>query len=103
MIMLNILAGTGDIGYVLYTIANYVCLVGSALLAIFITVVILIQPGNSNGISALGGNTDTFYNRGRGKTLESKLRRLTFICLAIMAVLMLAFFVISKVWAPVFD
>jgi len=74
------------------------CVIATALLAIFIIVVVLIQPGNSNGISALGGSADTFYNRGKGQTLESKLKKLTFISLALMAIFMLAFFIIQTVW-----
>ena len=84
--------------YTLYLIANLVCVIGSALLALFTIVVILVQPGNSNGISALGGNADTFYNRGKGQTLESKMKKLTFISLAVMAVLMLAYFLIQALW-----
>jgi len=96
--MLNFLAATADWQSTVYTIANLVCVIGAALLAIFIIIVVLIQPGNSSGISALGGNADTFYNRGKGKTLESKLKKLTFISLALMAIFMLAFFIIQTVW-----
>ena len=96
--MFNLLAGTGDVQSTVFTIVNLVCIIGSALLALFIIVVVLVQPGNSNGISALGGNADTFYNRGKGKTLESKLKTLTFICLGLMALFMLSFFIIQTVW-----
>ena len=84
--------------FILHQIASYVCVIGSALLAIFISIVVLVQPGNSNGISALGGSADTFYNRGKGQTLESKLTKLTFISLAIMALLMLGYFLIQALW-----
>ena len=70
----------------------------AAVLAVFIIIVVLIQPGNSNGISALGGNAETFYNKGRGKTIESKLRMLTFISLGLMAIFMLAYFIVQTVW-----
>ena len=88
--------------YTFYLIANYVCVIGATLLSLFLIVVVLVQPGNSNGISALGGSADTFYNRGKGKTLESKLKKLTFISMAIIAVLMIAYFIIQTVWAPSF-
>ena len=94
--MFNLLAG--DVQSTLYTVVNLICVIGTALLSVFIIIVVLVQPGNSSGISALGGNADTFYNRGKGKTLESKLKVLTFISLAIMAVFMLSFFIIQKVW-----
>ena len=87
-----------DWQYILFNAANIICIVGAALLAVFIIVVVLVQPGNSNGISALGGNADTFYNKGKGKTLESKLKKITFVCLGIMALLMIAFYVIQVFW-----
>lgn len=70
-------------------------IVVALLCAIFVIIVVLIQPGNSNGISALGSNAETFYNKDKGKTLESKLRKLTYICIAVMAVLMIAFLLIQ--------
>lgn len=70
-------------------------IVGALLCAIFVIIVVLIQPGNSNGISALGSNAETFYNKDKGQTLESKLRKLTYISIAIMAVFMVGFFIIQ--------
>lgn len=81
--------------YYLYKGLSYGFLVGALLCAIFVTVVVLIQPGNSNGISALGSNAETFYNKDKGKTLESKLKKLTYICLGVMAVFMIGYFVIQ--------
>lgn len=96
--MFTFLALNFDWKSVIKTTADYVCVIGSALLALFIIMVVLIQPGNSNGISALGGNAETFYNKGKGKTIESKLKTLTFISLGLMAIFMLAYFIIQTVW-----
>ncbi len=79
----------------LYQALSIVCVVLSTLCALFIIVVVMIQPGNSNGISALSGSSDTFYGKNKSKTVESKLRRLTVICLVIMIVLMIAFYLIQ--------
>ncbi len=81
--------------YNLYKGLSITFLVCSLLCAIFVIIVVLIQPGNSNGISALGSNAETFYNKDKGKTLESKLKKLTYVSLAIMALFMIAFFVIQ--------
>lgn len=70
------------------------CLVISALCAIFIIVVIMLQQSNSNGIGSLGGQQDTFYSQNKGQTLESKLRKLTVIAVAVMAVFMILFCVV---------
>ena len=67
------------------------CLVISALCAIFIIVVIMLQQSNSNGIGSLGGQQDTFYSQNKGKTLESKLRKLTVIAVTIMSVFMVLY------------
>ena len=66
-------------------------LIISALCAIFIIIVIMLQPSNSSGIGALGGQQDTFYSKNKGKTLESKLRKLTVIAVAVMAVFMILY------------
>ena len=81
--------------YWLYQTLSLVCIIGAALCAIFVVIVVFIQPGNSNGISALGSTAETYHNKEKGQTLESKLRRLTYICLGIMAVLMIGFFVLQ--------
>ncbi|MBO6263751.1 MAG: preprotein translocase subunit SecG [Clostridia bacterium] len=70
------------------------CLILGALSAIFLIVVVMIQPSNSSGISALGGQQETFYGKNKGKTLESKLRKLTVIMMAVMAVFMITFCVV---------
>lgn len=67
------------------------CLIIGALCAIFLIVVIMIQPSNSSGISAIGGQQETFYGKNKNKTLASKLKKLTVITMSIMAVLMIVF------------
>lgn len=79
----------------LYKALSIVCVVLATLCALFIIVVVMIQPGNSNGISALSGSSDTFYGKNKSKTVESKLKRLTVICLIVMIVLMIAFYLIQ--------
>ncbi len=79
----------------LYQALSVICVALSVLCALFITVVVMIQPGNSNGISALNGTSDTFYGKNKSKTVESKLRRLTVICLIVLTVLMIGFFLLQ--------
>lgn len=66
-------------------------LIISVLCAIFIIIVVMLQQSNSNGIGALGGQQETFYGKNKGKTLESKLRKLTVVAVAVMAVFMILF------------
>lgn len=92
----SILAASESNGfnYDLYNISLLVCVILSVICAVFIIIVVMIQPGNSNGISALDGTSDTFYGKNKSKTVESKLRKLTVVCLVVMTVLMIAFYLI---------
>ncbi len=79
-----------------FTLISIICipsLIISTLCAIFLIVVIMLQPSNSDGISALNGQQETFFanKKNKSKTLESKLRRLTVITIALMAICMIAF------------
>ncbi len=75
-----------------------IAIMGIAALAAIILV--MIQPGNSNGIDALGGSSETFYGKNKGKSLESKLKMWTAICLIVLGVLAVVFFIlqIDAIW-----
>lgn len=92
MLLANLLAGGLD-SWTLKLIICIPSLIISVICAIFIIIVIMLQPSNSDGISALNGQQETFFadKKNKSKTLESKLRRLTVISIAIMAVCMIAF------------
>ena len=70
----------------------------SALTAI---ILILMQPSNSSVIDALGGSRETFFGKNKGKSIEAKMKKWTWICLAILVVLSIIFFVLQKdiIWA----
>ena len=89
--MLNLLA----INTELYLVLSTICLVLSILAAIFVIIVVIMQPGNSNGIGAVSGQSETFYGKNKGKTLESKMKKLTVIAVIVLAVCMIIFHVLS--------
>lgn len=70
----------------------------TALVAI---VLILLQPSNSSGIDALGGSSETFFGKNKGKSIEAKMKKWTWICLAILVLCAIAFYVlqIEGIWA----
>lgn len=79
----------------------FIILMFAAALAAIILV--MFQPGNSNGIDALGGSSETFYGKNKGKSTESILKRWTVICLVVLGVLSVIFFIlqIPAVWGLV--
>ena len=79
----------------LYRAVSLVCLILGVLCAIFLIIVVMMQSGNSNGIDALSGSSDTFYGKNKSKTIESKLKKLTVICVILLVVFMIAFYLIQ--------
>lgn len=48
------------------------------ILAIGIVALVLLQEGNSQGLSgAIAGGADTFFGKNKGRTMEAKLVKLT--------------------------
>lgn len=83
------------VSFATYQIISVACIALSVLCAIFIVIVVMMQPGNSNGINALNGSSDTFYGKNKSKTIESKLKVITVVCVVVLIVLMIAFYLIQ--------
>ncbi|MBQ7924168.1 MAG: preprotein translocase subunit SecG [Clostridia bacterium] len=71
-----------------------------ALCAILAIIFVLLQPSNSSGIDALGGSSETFFGKNKGKSIEAKLKKWTWICLVLLAVFAVLFYVVLEL--PVF-
>ncbi len=97
MNMLNMLMATSGSAFwnVWHGGVKYVFLAIMAICAIFVILVVLFQPGNSSGVSALGGQTETFLGKNKSKTFEHRMRKLTVISSIIFAVLCVVFAVVA--------
>ena len=86
-----------------YFAINYTLVVLMAVAGLAAIILVMLQPGNSQGIDALGGTSETFYGKNKGRSIESKLKMWTVICLAVLAVLAVVFFIlqISQIWSEV--
>ncbi len=93
--MLNLLATNP---YTWYKVLSIVCLILSLISAIFVIIIVIMQPSNSEGIGAISGHSETFYGKNKSKTLESKMRRLTIISIAVLAVCMILFFILPNLF-----
>lgn len=63
-----------------YYAINYTLVVLMAISALAAIILVMLQPGNSQGIDALGGTSETFYGKNKGRSIESKLKMWTIIC-----------------------
>ena len=64
-------------------------------------VLVLLQPGNSTGIDALGGSSETFFGKNQGKSIEARMKKWTIICLVILVIFSICFYILQleKIWA----
>ncbi len=83
--------------YELYMALSRISIILSVIAAIFVIIVVIMQPGNSDGIGAIGGHSETFYGKNKSKTLESKMKKLTVIAVIVLAICMISFYIISIV------
>ena len=75
---------------------KFIVLAIMAICAIFIILVVLFQPGNSSGVSALGGQSETFLSKNKSKTFEHKMKKLTVIASIVFAVLCIGFAIVFQ-------
>lgn len=89
------------VAYLPYRITSLVLIVAMGVAAIAAIVLVMLTPGNSQGIDALGGSSETFYGKNKGKSTESKLKMWTMICLGVLAVFAIVFFILQfdGIWA----
>ena len=100
-VIANLLAPLpSDAMYVTYRTVSLVLIIAMGVASIAAIVLVMLQPGNSQGIDALSGSSETFYGKNKGKSTESILKRWTIVCLAVLAVFAVVFFIlqINAIW-----
>ena len=93
----NLLASGPVQFYSEYKAVSIILIICMAIAALAAIVLILLQPANSTGIDALGGSSETFFGKNKGKSIEEKLKKWTWICLAVLVGFALAFYIIPLI------
>ena len=96
MELLSMIMASGAFWTAWYGWISKVFLVVMAICAIFVIFVVICQPGNSSGVGALGGQTETFLGKNKNQTFEYKMRKLTVISSIIFAVLCIVFAIVAS-------
>ena len=102
----NLLAPLPSDGvWTVYQIVSLVLLALMIFAAIVAIVIVLFQPGNSTGIDALGGSSETFFGKNKGRSMESKMKKWTTISLIVLTVLAILFFILQfdTIWGVAAD
>lgn len=81
-----------------FPIAKVVIMCVLLVLAIAMIVLVVMQKSNTNGVSAISGQSDTFYNRNKGATLQGKIKILTIIDAVLIMVLCITFLVLNTIF-----
>ena len=92
--MMNMLMASGGFWNIWPTI-RVIALIVMAICAIFVILVVMFQPGNTSGIGALGGQTETFLGKNKSKTFEHKMKKLTVVSGIVFGVLCIAFAIVA--------
>ncbi len=100
--VLNLLAPAKDAAtYTTYLTISIVFVIAMFVAAVAAIILVLIQLGNSEGIDALGGSSETFFGKNKGKSTEATLKKWTIACLVVLAVLAIIFFILqtTEIWS----
>lgn len=91
----------GDAAYGLYFGLSLTMIILMAVAAVAAIILVLMQPSNSSGIDALGGSSETFFGKNKGKSIEAKMKKWTWICLAVLVFFSIAFYILQleSIWA----
>lgn len=83
-----------------FPIIKFVILLAILVLALGITVLILFQDSEGgNTTNSITGIKDTYYSKNKGMNRDARLKRLTTILSIAIAVLVVAYLVLSKIYA----
>ena len=100
--MINLLVpAKGEALYNLHFALSLAMIILICVTAAAAIILVLLQPANSSGIDALGGSSETFFGKNKGKSIEAKMKKWTWICLAILVVFSIAFYILQleSLWA----
>ncbi|MBQ9728946.1 MAG: preprotein translocase subunit SecG [Clostridia bacterium] len=95
-----LLPAKGEAYYNLHKGLSVALIILMAIVALATIILVLLQPSNSSGIDALGGSSETFFGKNKGKSIEAKMKKWTVICLIALIVLSIVFYVlqINSLW-----
>ena len=88
-------AGMSEAIYTLYMVLSIACLVILFLTALITIIIVLFQKSNSDGIQGITASSETFFGKNRGQSIESKLKKWTWICLGVLAFLSIAIYIVN--------
>ncbi len=78
-----------------YWTVMIICLVVIFLAALLAILLVLFQKSNSDGIQGITASSETFYGKNRGRSIESKLKKWSWIVLSVIGVLSVVAYIVQ--------
>lgn len=72
-----------------------ICIILIFIAAVLAILCVLFQKSNSDGIQGITSSSETFFGKHKGKSIESRLKKWTWILLAVIAVFAIAAYIIQ--------
>ena len=94
--MLNALL-LNDVEWIVYISVITACIIIIFLAALAAIFFVLFQKSNSDGIQGITASRETFFGKNKGRSIESKLKKWSWILLAVISVLSIAVYIVQIV------
>ena len=84
---------------------NVIRIILSVILAIDclgLIVLVLMQQSKATGLSgSIAGGAETFFGKNKGKSIESRMKKWTVICLVVLVIFSICFYILQleSIWA----
>ena len=80
-------------------VIRYIILIIMALIAVATIALVFMQIGQGgNSTNVVTGNADSYYSQNKGGSREGRITRLIYICVGILVVLSILFFVTFNIY-----
>ena len=67
------------------------------IVCIALIALVIMQEGNSQGLGTLGGNTDTFYGKNKGRAIDVQMKRFTSILAIAFGIITIVLFALTSI------
>ena len=92
MLAIRVMEGPVWVAYI--TIVS-ICLILIFLTALITILFILFQKSNSDGIQGITASSETFFGKHKGKSIDEKLKKYSWVCLGVMGGLSIIVYIVQ--------
>ena len=90
-------AGMTDAQYTIYITFTLLFMALMFVAALVAILVVLFQKSNSDGIQGITATSETFFGKNKGRSIESKLKKWSWITLGVLGVLSVVIYIIQVI------